>query len=107
MEVYNQIVELKESQEKENNNFLISFLALLITILLGVDAIDKITQLIKNRLNIDLTNFNFEIWFSLFLAIIVLFLYLKFKHNIKCLNFKYKYKKIYYKVTCFLKKLFK
>ncbi|EOU1808416.1 TPA: hypothetical protein ACF351_001541 [Clostridium perfringens] len=105
MEVYNQIVELKESQEKENNNFLISFLAVLITILLGVDAIDKITQLIKNRFNFDFTNFNFEIWFILFLASISLFLYLKFKHNIKCLRkiFGYRCRKNYYRLKSFFK----
>ncbi|WP_333494087.1 hypothetical protein, partial [Clostridium perfringens] len=109
MEVYNQIVELKESQEKENNNFLISFLALLITILLGVDSIDKITQLIKNRFNFDFTNFNFEIWFILFLASISLFLYLKFKHNIKCLRkiFEYRCRKNYYRLKSFFKILTK
>ncbi|HBI6965722.1 TPA: hypothetical protein K8M96_001061 [Clostridium perfringens] len=109
MEIYNQLVELKENQEKENNNFLMAFLALLITILLGVDAIDKITQLIKNQFDADFTNLNFAIWVILISGSISLFFYLKFKHNIKSLkkNFRYKCRYNYYRFNIFLKKIFK
>lgn len=83
MEIYKEIVEARESEEKEKNNRRISFLALLVTVIFGVDAIDKITKLINTEFKRNLTSYNFYIWISLLAVLLIIFIYPKLKFKIK------------------------
>lgn len=96
IKIYKEIVELKESEESSNNTFFLSFFAIIVTLLLGVDAIDKLTKLIRDTFNIDFTSYNFIIWSFLIIFLIVIFIYLKFKHKLKCFThyIKIKFKSI-------------
>ncbi|HFD2028434.1 TPA: hypothetical protein ACF2C8_000149 [Clostridium perfringens] len=85
VKLYKEIVELKEAKESDNNNFILSFSAIIVALLLGVDAIDKLTTLIKNTFGIDWTNYNFSIWACLIIFLIILFALLKYKHKLRCL----------------------
>lgn len=82
---YKDIIELKDSEENEKNNFILSISSVIVALLLGVDAIDKLTQLIKNTFGMDWTNYNFKIWGCLLILLIMMFIYLRFKHKLKCI----------------------
>lgn len=109
MEVYKEIVDLREREEKENSNLLNSFLAVLVTVIFGVDAIDKITKLINTEFGINLTGYNFNIWIILLFLLLIIFIYPKLKHYIKLIkniiSSKTKiFRNIYYEVKYRLKK---
>ena len=89
--IYKEVTELNSNEKESKKNYRMSFLAVLLTIFLGLEAIEKITIILDEIFKANVSQYNIIIWGIIILTSILIF----YLEEIKRL-FKFITNKTYY-----------